>query len=274
MVNAVASGNGGGVRFRDLLRRQYACVFAVLLCAGCAAVEKPPPAVSDAEPPRIAPVRLSDFVVGVGDSLQITVYRRTELATTMRVNTSGKIMFPLIGDVEAAGKGVFELRDEIRTRLLRYLVNPQVSVTVTAVQSQKALVLGEVRTPGVFTLDAPLTLFEALTRAGGVTVDAKTTNVMLIRRGKEKPEVVTIDLKRGFREAGGAADPLLVNGDVVYVPAATIANVSWYFGHVSKILSPFLTFEFGAALWPSAKAGLTGEGKNDSPPSSISVPIQ
>jgi polysaccharide export outer membrane protein len=275
MVNAAESGNGGGgVRFRDLLRRQSACVFAALLFAGCATAEKQPPAPASAtEPPRIAPVRLADFVVGAGDSLQITVYRHTDLALTTRVNTSGTIMFPLIGDVEAAGKGLFQLRDEIRDRLKRYVVNPQVSVSVTAVQSQKALVLGEVKVPGVFTLDTPLTLFEAVAKAGGVTTDAKTSNVLLIRRGKEKPEVVAVDLKHGLREGDSGADPVLVSGDVVYVPAATIANVSWFFGHVSKILSPFLTFEFGAALWPAAKAGLSGGG-NDSPPSSISVPIQ
>jgi len=149
MDNAVLSGNEvGGVRFRDPLRRLFACALVAVLFAGCATMEKKTPvAVSPAESPRIAAVHLADFVVGVGDTLQISVYRRTELAMTARVNSSGRIMFPLIGDVEAAGKGVFQLRDEIRSRLSRYLVNPQVSVAVTAVQSQKALVLGEVRTP-------------------------------------------------------------------------------------------------------------------------------
>lgn len=211
------------------------------------------------ETEKIIPdVKVSEFVLGAGDTLEISVYRNQDLNKSVKINPSGKIMFPLIGDVDAAGKGLFKLRNELQERLSKYIVDPQVTVNVTSIQSQKVMVLGEVSNPGVLTLDNELSIMEAISKAGGMTSDAKLSNVLLIRRGNNKPDVISLDLKKAFKNGDLSHNMVLQSGDIVYLPAVTIANVSWYFGHLSKILSPIVSLESGIVLWPQVENVLKG----------------
>ena len=79
--------------------------------------------------------KTSEFVLGAGDSLEISVYRHDELTRKTEIDSSGMIMFPLIGDIYAAGKVVTKLRDEIRQRLSKYIVDPQVTIDVSERQN-------------------------------------------------------------------------------------------------------------------------------------------
>lgn len=203
-------------------------------------------------------INISQFILGVGDTIEISVYRHDDLKKSLKIDSSGMIMFPLIGDVRAAGKGVFELRDEIQRNLSKYLIGAQVTISVTAVQSQKIMVLGEVGNPGILTLDSQLNVMEAISKSGGMTDDAKLSNVLLIRRGKEKAEVYSLNLKKAFKNGDLSQNKILQSGDIVYLPAVTIANVSWYFSHLSKILSPIVLLESGIVLWPQVENVLNG----------------
>ena len=207
---------------------------------------------------KINKVRISEFILGVGDTIEISVYRQEDLQKTIKIDNSGRIMLPLIGDVQAAGVGVFKLRDEIKERLSKYLIDPQVLVSISTVQSQKIMVLGEVNNPGVFALDTDMDILEAISKAGGMTKDAKMANVLLIRRGQGRPEVTSLNLKKVFKGGDVSQNLILQNGDIAYLPAVTIANVSRYFSHISQILSPFVNFESGVVLWPIAKDVLQG----------------
>jgi polysaccharide export outer membrane protein len=64
-------------------------------------------------------IRVSSFILGVGDSIDIAVYRNDDLKKSIKIDSSGRIMFPLIGDVQAAGKDIFRLRDEMQKNLYR-----------------------------------------------------------------------------------------------------------------------------------------------------------
>ena len=215
---------------------------------------------------KIDNIKISEFILGVGDTIEISVYRQDDLQRTVRIDHSGRIMFPLIGDVQAAGKGIFKLRDEIKEGLSKYLIDPQVFVSISAVQSQKIMVLGEVNTPGVFTLDTDINVLEAITKAGGMTTNAKLANVLLISRDDGKPTIASLNLKKALKEGATSQNWMLKNGDIVYLPATTIANVSRYFSHISQILSPFVNFESGVVLWPIAKDVLRGgEGIGGAP---------
>lgn len=220
---------------------------------------------------KIDNIKISEFILGIGDTIEISVYRQDDLQRTIRIDLSGRIMFPLIGDVQAAGKGIYKLRDEIKERLLKYLTDPQVFVNVTTVQSQKIMVLGEVNNPGVFTLDLDISVLEAITKAGGMTPNAKLANVLLIRRDDEKPAMVSLNLKKTFKEGDTSQNWMLKNGDIVYLPAITIANVSRYFSHISEILSPFINLESGMVLWPQVKKVLQGKEIGDVP---LSIPTR
>ena len=235
---------------------------------GCSGKQAPMPEVE----PESKPVQISEFILGVGDSIEVTVYRHDDLKKTYKIDSSGRLMFPLIGDVEASGRSVFKLSDEIRDRLPRHIVNPQVTISVTAVQSQKIIVLGEVNNPGVQTLDSSLSAVDAISKAGGMTVDAKLSNVVLIRRVNGKGEVTTLDLDSVIKKGEWRHNRFLQSGDILYVPAFTIANVSWYFGHLSKILSPIVNLESGIVLWPQAQDVLLyGESASTTP---LSIPAR
>jgi len=207
---------------------------------------------------KIDNIKISEFILGVGDTIEISVYRQEDLQKTIKIDNSGRIMLPLIGDVQAAGVGIFKLRDEIKERLSKYLIDPQVLVAISTVQSQKIMVLGEVNNPGVFALDTDMDILEAISKAGGMTKDAKMANVLLIRRGQGRPEVTSLNLKKVFKGGDVSQNLILQNGDIAYLPAVTIANVSRYFSHISQILSPFVNFESGVVLWPIAKDVLQG----------------
>lgn len=207
---------------------------------------------------QIKNVKISSFIIGVGDSIDITVYRNDDLKKSVKIDSSGRIMFPLIGDVQAAGKDIFQLRDEMQKKLSKYLVDPQVSINVSAVQSQKVMVLGEVNNPGILTLDSDTSVMEAISKTGGMTQDAKLSNVLLIRKGSGKPTVAVLDLNKAFKEGDLSQNMALQGGDIVYLPAVMIADVSWFFEHLSKILSPIVSLESGIVLWPQVKDVLQG----------------
>ena len=208
---------------------------------------------------KIDNIKISEFILGIGDTIEISVYRQDDLRRIIKIDHSGRIMFPLIGDIQAAGIGIFKLRDEIKERLSKYLVDPQVVVDVSTVQSQKIMVLGEVNNPGVFTLDTDIGILESISKAGGMTRDAKIGNVLLIRKGQGKPVVMSLNLKKVLKEGDVSQNRMLQNGDIIYLPAVTIANVSRYFSHISQILSPFVNLESGIVLWPSVKDVLQGK---------------
>ncbi|MBI2447263.1 MAG: polysaccharide biosynthesis/export family protein, partial [Candidatus Omnitrophica bacterium] len=80
--------------------------------------------------------KVSEFILGPGDKIEIIVYRNDSLNRTVQIDHSGKIMYPLTGDIYAAGISIFQLRDKIRDGLSRYIVDPKVSIGVASVQSQ------------------------------------------------------------------------------------------------------------------------------------------
>lgn len=192
-----------------------------------------------------SPAKISEFMLGPGDRLEIAVYRNDDLKRTVQIDPSGKIMYPLVGDIHAAGLSIFQLRDKIRDGLAKYVVEPQVTVGVVTVQSQKVIVLGEVRNPGFFQAESSVTAIEAISRAGGFTLDGKKQNVLLIRGGMKKPELITLDLERTLKEGDLTQNVALQRGDIIYVPRTTISNVNRFFTHLSTIISPLLQLESG-----------------------------
>lgn len=214
---------------------------------------------------KVNNVKISEFILGVGDTIEISVYRQDDLQRTVKIDLSGRIMFPLIGDIEAADKSIFKLRDEVKERLSKYIIDPQVFVNVTTVQSQKIMVLGEVNNPGIFTLDSDVSVIEAIARAGGTTNDAKLKNVLLIRKEQEKLAMTSLNLKKAFKEGDISQNVSLINGDVIYLPAITIANISRYFSHIAQILGPIVNLETGMVLWPQVKKVLQGKDIDDVP---------
>lgn len=202
--------------------------------------------------------RLSKFILGPGDELEIMVYRSNDLTREVRIGPSGKIMYPLAGDIYAAGLGLFELRDKIRDGLGEYIVDPQVTIRILSIQSQKIIVLGEVRNPGFFLAETSMSVLEAVSRAGGFNDSAKRKSVLLIRGGMKNPELRVLDLAKALEVGDLEQNVLLKGGDIVYIPKTRIANVSTFFSYLSDIISPIVSLESAYYLGQRIESGSGG----------------
>ncbi len=208
---------------------------------------------------QIDNVRISEFILGVGDTIDISVYRNDELKSSIKITPSGRMMFPLIGDVQLVGKSIFKLRDELEERLSKYLIDPQVTINIISIQSKKIMVIGEVKFPGVFTLDSDISVVEAITNAGGVTDDAKIDNVLLARKAQGKQEVVSLNLKKVYM-GDFSQDMVLREGDIIYVPESAIGNAGHFFSQIANIIKPFTSLGSGIVLWENVLRSRQGGG--------------
>jgi polysaccharide export outer membrane protein len=182
------------------------------------------PAASEAATPpgptpmtgATAPIN-TDYVIGPGDVLQITVWKNETLSRALPVRPDGKISMPLLQDIQAAGLTAMQLRDKIATALGEFMPNPEVSVSVTDVRSMRISILGEVAKPGVLELRGQTTILEAIAMAGGFKDFASPSKITVIRvdeNGKTKR------LRFNYNRAVGSDEENLVlrSGDVVVVP--------------------------------------------------------
>jgi polysaccharide export outer membrane protein len=138
-------------------------------------------------------------------------------------------------------------------------VEPQVTVSVSSVQSRKIVVLGEVRAPGVFALDTELTILDAVGKAGGWGNDAKTSDVLLVRKVGGKAEVFAFNMNDALQGGDSANNRQLLANDIVYVPTKKIANMARFMSYIGTILTPFVITEGGILLWPQMLDALQGK---------------
>ena len=228
----------------------------LLFLVGCASTDSKVKIKSAEE---IEPIHISEFTLGPGDTIDISVWRHEDLDKKIQVDPFGKIHYPFIGEITVSGMSVYKLREVLEQGLSEYYVNPVVNVNVTAIQSQKIYVLGEVTKPGIFSMDQPIHVLEAVAKTEGFTNDAKKQNVLVIRGDKTSPELIKLDLDAALKKGDLHQNIVLQNGDIVYVPATTIANVSRYFEHLTRILWPAILFEQGIILAPRVRDALKGQ---------------
>lgn len=200
-----------------------------------------------------------EYVLGVGDEVEVLVYRQDSVNVKEKINSSGVIMFPMVGDVLVNGKGVFELRDELTEKYKRYFVNPQVIVRISSAESQKFMVTGEVDHPGLFQLDKNYTVSEAIAKAGGISTDGQAGSVLLIRRDKDGNKVRKVDLSGDYSSLELSGDFTLANGDIVYVPEKRISVTARFMDYVGRLVMPVVAIESGIVLWPQVQDALTGK---------------
>jgi polysaccharide biosynthesis/export protein len=188
--------------------------------AGCAGSGGSPVASPGAEKFFNAPsdaAGMQDYRIGRLDKINITVFQVDELTQKdVQVDSSGRILLPLIGSAEAAGRTTSELSAEIATRLSeRYLQNPQVSVTVSESVSQQVTVEGSVVQSGVYEIRGQTTLIQAIAMARGTDRVASLDDVVIFRRinGERMAAVFNLDAIR----RGKADDPEIKGNDVVVV---------------------------------------------------------
>lgn len=131
----------------------------------------------------------SDYQIGPGDVLKISIYDHPDLTTVARVDNDGYILFPLAGRVRVGGQSIASASQTVAAKLgADYIVNPQVSVFVTEFRSRVVYVTGEVKRPSAFTVEPDTTVIQAITMAGGFTPLAAQGKIKILRKinGVEK----------------------------------------------------------------------------------------
>lgn len=142
-------------------------------------------AVTSSAQPESAPRNThpdATYVIGDDDVLSINVWKEPEISKQIPVRSDGKISLPLVGEVQAAGRTPPQLEQEITTRLKGYITDPQVTVIVEQMNSQKYNIFGQVGKPGSYPLIAGITIVDALANAGGLKDFAKKKSIYVLRQ--------------------------------------------------------------------------------------------
>lgn len=171
----------------------------------------------------------SEYRVGPGDILKVTVYDHPDLESTLRIDSDGRVLFPLVGQLDIGGTTTTEAADVIAKALSDdYVINPQVSVFIEDFHSKKVVIIGEVAKPGMYELSGPTTLLELISQAGGTRKDAGTA--ISIRRGASPGapggELIKVNLREILDMGQEAVDIPLIDGDTVTVPVAGMVYVT------------------------------------------------
>lgn len=157
-----------------------------------------------------------DYRLGPLDVVSIVVFQEPELSfQNLQIDASGNLLYPLVGSVRAQGKTASELSAEMASRLGRFLVDPQVTVSVASSVSQRVTVEGAVTQPGVYDVKGSSSLLEALALARSPTRVAKLNEIVVFRNINGERHGAVFDLKR--IRAGIDPDPEILGGDVVVV---------------------------------------------------------
>lgn len=159
------------------------------------------------------------------DVIEVSVFQVPDLAKTVEISAKGEIVLPLIGVVQAGGRTIAELENEIEAKLSKdYLQSPQVSVMVKDYKSQKVTVDGAVGKPGVYEVPGGASLLRVLAMAGGLDRVADSGTVIVYRNqgGRRTSAAFDIDVIR----KGRAEDPVVRGGDTVVVGESD-ARVAW-----------------------------------------------
>ena len=179
--------------------------------------------VSEGSTSTVSPVASkphdSTFVIGNDDVLAINVWKEPDISRSIPVRSDGRISLPLVGEVQAAGQTPLKLEAEISSRLKNYISEPEVTVMVQQINSQKFNVLGQVMHPGSFVLTNSPTVLDAIALSGGFRDFAKQKSIYVLRENADGTQArLTFNYKEVIKGVNPAQNVKLQPRDTVVVP--------------------------------------------------------
>ncbi len=159
------------------------------------------------------------YRIGSGDILSIVTWKEPDFSREeVLVRIDGKITFPLLDDIQAAGRTAMELKAAVEERLKDYVASPVVTVTVRSPLSQKFYILGEVAKTGEYPIAKNLTILQAFAIAGGFTEWASKKEIILFRQGEGGKEIIRVNYKNIVKGKDLASDIPIKANDTIVVP--------------------------------------------------------
>jgi len=214
---------GRARRPAPLLGLLLAC-FLVAQGVACSS-PAPPPAMKVAESYRVGPP----------DTLLIKILPDPPIEEKATVRPDGMISVQLIGEVEAGGRTLAAIAEEIEERISRFKRNARVTVSLEAAASPTVVIFGQVRAPGVFPLTRRTRVAEAIGLQGGTTIFASKGGIRVVRTDGQRTEVHEVNL-RAIQKGDLTTNILLEQGDIVVVPPNVFAKVGFA---IQNVIFPF-----------------------------------
>jgi polysaccharide export outer membrane protein len=158
------------------------------------------------------------YVIGPEDELIISVWKEPDISRTVPVRPDGKISLALLNDVQATGRTPMQLGSDIAEKLKSFISEPQVTVIVSKINSQRIFIVGEILRPGAYTLLPSMTALDAISDAGGFSPFAKRTKIFILRKENEKVTRIPFNYKEALHSRRPEQDVVLKPGDRIVVP--------------------------------------------------------
>jgi polysaccharide export outer membrane protein len=172
----------------------------------------------DTTPAAIPATTDPAYMIGPQDVLDINVWKEPDMTRVVPVRPDGKISLPLINDVQAAGSTPQQLAATVTDKLRKYLTDPQVTVIVTQINSQRVFVIGEVLRAGAFPFVPGTTVLQVLANAGGFTTFANVKKIHVMRRVNDKLTELPFNYREVLKGDNPDQNIKLEPGDTVVVP--------------------------------------------------------
>ena len=161
---------------------------------------------------------LPSYAINAGDILQVSVWKEPDLQLDVLVRPDGGFSLPMIGEVEAAGKTVEALREEITKRIGAYVPDAVVTVAVKQLSGDKVYVLGKVNRPGEYAVNRYVDVMQALSMARGGTPYADLNDIHILRRVHGELTAIPFDYGQVARGRRLEQNSFLHSGDTIVVP--------------------------------------------------------
>ena len=239
----------------SLLRKRKRCRIIVALCtmlslldvvlvAGC----QPLPDVPPSTPPSPVPPPLATaYQLQPGDQFEVRFFFNPELNESVTIQPDGRYSVLLAQDAPGAGRTLAEIRSFLNERYKKELKDPRITVTLKSTVPTRIYVGGEVTSPGEYaSIGPPLTLVQAIARAGGMKNSANPDQIILLRRGPNgTPQLYNISYNDATTGANPTADIPLQPYDSLFVPRTPIANTYLAF---QQYFQQFVPVSFGYSI--------------------------
>jgi polysaccharide biosynthesis/export protein len=204
----------------------FCLVMPIGLWAQAAPAGTPPAPASHSEQPAqntegatATKAHDDSFVIGNDDVLAINVWKEPDISRSIPVRSDGKISLPLVGEVQAAGQTPLKLEQDIAARLKNYIGEPEVTVIVQQINSQKFNILGMVNRPGTYPVTNSATVLDAIALAGGFKDFAKQKSIYILRQNPDGTQTrLPFNYKEVVKGQNTAQNIKLQPRDTIVVP--------------------------------------------------------
>lgn len=168
--------------------------------------------------PAAAQQPLADYTLQPGDEIDVSVWREEDLQRNLLIRPDGKFSFPLAGEIVAVNRTPAQIQAEITEKLLVYIPEAVVTITVTGINGNRIYVIGQVQRPGALVMNPQINVLQALSLAGGGTPFAALNNIFVVRGRGANQRTIPFRYDDVARGRNLEQNILLEAGDVLIVP--------------------------------------------------------